>query len=98
MEHDPKIWLNNETSHSSPNDQSQQDTASYSLTIEEAAQLFADAGVPRSVTTITRFCRLGDLDCIRVDTERHFKWMVERNSVEKRITQIKQALQFTRAC
>jgi len=67
----------------------------YTLTVEEAAQIFAEAGVPRSPRTITRFCQLGDLDCIRVDTEKHFKWLVDRNSAEKRIKELQQALRFT---
>jgi chromosome segregation ATPase len=31
---------------------------------------------------------------MRIDTERNFKWIVERNSVEKKIKQLQQAIQF----
>ena len=67
----------------------------YSLTIEDASQLFAEAGLPRAPRTITRFCALGDLDCIRVETEKNFKYLIDPKSVEKRIEQLKQALHFT---
>jgi hypothetical protein len=91
---DPNSWLNSEASHNSSPDQSQLDKTRYSLTIEEAVQLFHEGGVPRSLTTVTRFCRLGDLDCMRIDTERNFKWLVERSSVEKKVKQLQQAVQF----
>jgi hypothetical protein len=72
------------------------DTSRFRLTIEEASQLFADAGVPRSPRTITRFCQLGDLDCLRVETEKNFKWLIDRSSAEKRITELQQAINFTK--
>ncbi len=80
--YDPNLGLNNVASHSSPDDQLQPDTARYTLTVEEAVQLFSEAGVPRSLTTVTRFCRLGDLDCTHLDTERYFKWIINPKSVE----------------
>ena len=95
VEQNAHMPLNSETSHVSPHDELQLDTTRYTLTVEEAAQIFAEAGVPRSPRTITRFCQLGDLDCIRVDTEKHFKWLVDRNSAEKRIKELQQALRFT---
>ena len=94
MNADPNSWLNSEANHNSLPDQSRPDKACYSLTVEEAVQLFHEGGVPRSITTVTRFCRLGDLDCMRIDTERNFKWLVDRNSVEKKIKQLQQAVQF----
>ena len=84
------------TSQVSPDDQTRLDVSRYHLTIEEASQLFADAGVPRSQRTITRFCQLGDLDCLRVETEKNFKWLVDENSASKRIEELKQAVNFTK--
>lgn len=69
--------------------------ARYSLTVEGVSRIFAEAGVPRAPRTITRFCALGDLDCIRVETEKNFKYLIDPKSVEKRIEQLKQALYFT---
>ena len=51
--------------------------------------------MPRAPRTITCFCALGDLDCIRVETEKNFKYLIDPSSVEKRIEQLKQALHFT---
>src|SRR3954447_10298629 len=87
---DPNSWLNDNVSHVSPADETSPDMTRYVLTIEEAAQLFADAGVPRAPRTITRFCALGDLDCLRVETEKNYKYLIDRNSVEKRIKKLKQ--------
>jgi hypothetical protein len=91
----PNSWLNSNTSHVSPAGDISPDMTRYSLTIEDASWLFAEAGVPRAPRTITRFCALGDLDCIRVETEKNFKYLIDPKSVEKRIEQLKQALHFT---
>jgi hypothetical protein len=88
-------WLNANASHVSTDSEISLDTTRYVLTIEEASRLFAEGGVPRSPRTITRFCQLGDLDCLRVETEKNFKYLIDRNSVEERIKQLQQALQFS---
>ena len=75
------IWLNSNTSHVLPVGETSQDMSRYSLTIEEACQLFDQAGVPRRPRTISRFCALGDLDCIRVETEKNFKYLIDPKSV-----------------
>jgi hypothetical protein len=69
----PYVSQNFEARQVSPDGQTGLDTSRFSLTIDEASQLFADAGVPRSPRTITRFCQLGDLECLRVETEKNFK-------------------------
>jgi hypothetical protein len=89
------IWLNSTTIHVSPTGDTSLDMTRYSLTIEKALPFFAEAGVPRATRTITRFCALGELDCIRVETERNFKYLIDSKSVQKRIEQLKQALHFT---
>jgi hypothetical protein len=90
-----KPWPVANAGHVSSADETSPDTARYVLTVEEASRLFAEAGVPRSPRTITRFCRLGDLDCMRVETEKNHKYLIDQNSVEKRIKELHQALQFT---
>ena len=92
----PNVSQNFEARQVSPGDQTGLDTSRYSLTIDEASQLFAEAGVPRSPRTITRFCQLGDLECLRVETEKNFKWLVDKQSAEKRITELLQAITFTK--
>jgi hypothetical protein len=56
MEQNAHMSLNSETSHISPHDKLQLGTTRYTLTVEETAQIFAEAGVPRYPRTITRFC------------------------------------------
>lgn len=95
MTNDPNSWLNADTSHVSTGDETSPDMARYVLTIEEASRLFAEGGVPRSPRTVTRFCKMGDLECIRVDTEKNYKYLIDPNSVERRIKQLQQAHQFS---
>src|SRR3954470_17281034 len=87
---DPNSWLNDNVSHVSSAGETSPDMTRYVLTIEEAAQLFAEAGVPRAPRTITRFCAFGDLDCLRAETEKNYKYLIDRNSVERRIKQLQQ--------
>src|SRR3954451_16605031 len=89
---DPNSWLNGNASHVSPSGETSPDMTRYVLTIEEASQLFAEAGVPRAPRTITRFCALGDLDCLRAETEKNYKYLIDRTSVEKRIKQLQQVV------
>lgn len=96
VEKNDQTWRSGNTSHVSPGDQSNLDTSRYNLTIEEASVQFAEAGVPRSPRTITRFCALGDLECIRVDTEKNFKWLIDPSSLAKRIKELQQALHFSK--
>lgn len=88
-------WLNADASHVSTDGETSPDTTRHVLTIEEAARLFAEGHVPRSPRTIARFCQLGDLDCIRVETEKNFKYLIDPSSVEKRIKELQQALHFS---
>lgn len=62
----------------------------YSLTVQEASDLFLDAEVPRSPRTIIRYCARGHLDCIKVDTEQNEKYLITRESVDRRIKEIRQ--------
>ena len=45
-------------------------TSDYTLTVEQASELFALGGVPRSIRSVQRFCRKGHLDAITLDTDR----------------------------
>ena len=81
-----------------PSDTSRQDaTASdnskYSVAAEDASLLFAEAGVPRSVRTVQRFCQKGHLDCVLVDTEMTEMYLIDRNSIERRIKELQQIQQ-----
>lgn len=95
MQNQPYFSSDIASRHVSTGDEPRPDTTRFTLTVEDAAALFAQAGVPRSPRTITRFCQLGDLECLRVETEKNSKWLVDRNSAERRIKELQQALQFT---
>ncbi len=74
----------------SRNDAAERDQARHTLSVEESSVIFADAGVPRSVRTVQRYCKKEHLDCITVDTEISEKYLVDRNSVERRIKELQQ--------
>jgi hypothetical protein len=39
------------------------------LTVEEAAQRYEAAGIPRTIRRIQKYCARGDLNCKKVETE-----------------------------
>ncbi|HZR61564.1 MAG TPA: hypothetical protein VFA80_11520 [Xanthobacteraceae bacterium] len=57
----------------------------YSLSIEEAADLYATAGLPRTARAIQKYCALGKLDCRKIETETGEKYLVAPYSVERHI-------------
>ena len=74
----------------SRDDAAERDQARYTLSAEETSVIFAEAGVPRSVRTVQRYCKKGHLDCITIDTEISEKYLIDRNSVERRIKELQQ--------
>src|SRR3954453_8671459 len=70
------------------------DRARFTLTVKQATELFAEAGVPRSPRAITRYCKQGEIDFISVHTERKAKLLLDRQSVERRIEQLRQSVLF----
>jgi hypothetical protein len=66
------------------------DLSRYSLTAEAATELFRQAGVPRALRSVIRYCSNQTLDCIKVDTERNLKYLVTPESVDARIVELKQ--------
>lgn len=60
----------------------------YSLTIEEAATLYARAGHARTLRTVQRYCASGHLDCVKAATMLGDKYYVEPESVARHIAQI----------
>ncbi len=70
------------------------DTTDYTLTVEEVAELFAEAGVPRNPRSIRRFCQNGELDCITIETPTSARYLISKISAEKLITQKQQAMKF----
>jgi len=70
------------------------DMSRHTLSVEEAAALFVNAGVPKSVRTVQRYCRSGILECIRTDTELGDKYLIDRVSVDRRIEELKKFQQM----
>ncbi|MBM3564402.1 MAG: hypothetical protein FJX48_15015 [Alphaproteobacteria bacterium] len=75
--------------------QQQSDTARpsatrYSLTLDETARLFAEAGLPRNIRSLQRYCAAGRLDCIKEETVTGLTFFVDPESVDRAITQLAQ--------
>jgi hypothetical protein len=60
----------------------------YSLSIEQTAELYGQAGLPRTVRAIQKYCALSKLDCHKVETETGEKYLVAPYSVERHIAYI----------
>jgi hypothetical protein len=60
----------------------------YSLSIDQAADLYAKSGYPRTIRAIQKYCALSKLDCHKVETETGEKYLVAPYSVERHIAYI----------
>jgi hypothetical protein len=60
----------------------------YSLSVEQAAELYAQAGHARTIRAIQKYCALSKLDCHKVETETGEKYLVAPYSVTRHITYI----------
>jgi hypothetical protein len=60
----------------------------YSLSIEQTAELYAQAGHSRTIRAIQKYCALSKLDCHKVDTDTGEKYLVAPYSVERHIAYI----------
>src|SRR6266568_6396303 len=65
----------------------------YSLSIEDAAERYERAGLPRTFRTIQRYCAKGHLDCRRVDIPYGEKYLITPASVAKHIAYIEETRQ-----
>jgi len=79
----------------SGHDRTAPDLSDYTLTIEEVAELFAEAGVPRNPRSIRRFCHNGELDCTTIETPTSARYLVSKTSAEKLIKQKQQVLRIS---
>src|SRR5580704_11505015 len=62
----------------------------YPLTLDEVSRLFNEAGLPRNVRTLQRYCAAGRLDCIKEETATGLAYFVDPVSVERAIKQLAQ--------
>ena len=65
----------------------------YSLSIEDVAARYDEAGLPRDRRTIQRYCAKGNLDCHRVEIPYGEKYFVRPASVARHIAYIKEVRQ-----
>jgi hypothetical protein len=64
------------------------DEAAYSLTIDQTADRYAQAGFPRPTRRLQKYCARGDLECRKVETEFGERYLVTPGSVERHIAYI----------
>lgn len=88
-------------SNASERDQTRHDATTpdhdYTLTIEEVAERYAAAGLPRTPRTIQRYCAKGELDARKVTTTMGDKYLVAAYSVARHIGQITEVIAFTQS-
>jgi hypothetical protein len=60
----------------------------YTLSVEQVAELYDQAGHPRTPRAIQKYCALSKLDCHKVETETGEKYLVAPYSVERHIVYI----------
>src|ERR1700735_2876136 len=62
----------------------------FTLTIDDALERYARAGLPRTPRTIQRYCAKGHLDCRRIETQFGEKYLITPASVAKHIAYIEE--------
>src|SRR5580700_991660 len=62
----------------------------FTLTIDEALEQYARAGLPRIPRSLQRYCAKGHLDCRRMETPFGEKYMISATSVAKHIAYIEE--------
>ncbi|KJC62041.1 hypothetical protein UP10_01235 [Bradyrhizobium sp. LTSPM299] len=67
----------------------------FTLTVDDALLLYAQAGIPRTPRSVQRYCGNEHLSARRVETEFGEKFLITRASVEKHIAYIKEVTPTT---
>jgi hypothetical protein len=62
----------------------------FTLTIEDALERYAKAGLPRTPRSIQRYCAKGHLDSRRIETQFGEKYLISPASVDKHIAYIEE--------
>jgi hypothetical protein len=66
------------------------DDSDFTLTIDEALERYARAGLPRTPRSIQRYCAKGHLQCRLIETEFGEKYLIAPSSVDKHIAYIEE--------
>jgi hypothetical protein len=80
--------MDHEQSRTDANSRERSPDHQYSLSIEQTAEIYAAAGLSRSIRAIQKYCALTKLDCHKVETETGEKYLVAPYSVERHIAYI----------
>jgi hypothetical protein len=62
----------------------------FTLTIDEALERYARAGLPRTPRSVQRYCAKGHLDCRRMETAFGEKYLISPTSIDKHIAYIEE--------
>src|ERR1700688_1609593 len=62
----------------------------FTLTIDEALERYARAGLPRTPRSIQRYCAKGHLDSRRIETAFGEKYLISPASIDKHIAYIEE--------
>ncbi len=62
----------------------------FTLTIDEALERYARAGLPRTPRSVQRYCAKGHLDCRRIETQFGEKYLISPISIDKHIAYIEE--------
>ena len=62
----------------------------YILSLEQVAQRFEAAGVPKSMRTLQRYCLQQRLDCLKTETELGVQYFIDEASAERTIKEMLQ--------
>src|SRR6266849_3286322 len=62
----------------------------FTLSIDEALERYARAGLPRTPRSIQRYCAKGHLDCRRIETTFGEKYLISPASIDKHIAYIEE--------
>lgn len=71
------------------------DDNDFSLTIDEALERYARAGLPRTPRSIQRYCAKGHLDARRIETQFGEKYLITPASIDKHIAYIQEIADAT---
>lgn len=69
------------------------DDNDFTLTIDEALDRYARAGLPRTPRSIQRYCAKGHLQCRLIETEFGEKYLIAPTSVDKHVAYIEEVRQ-----
>lgn len=62
----------------------------FTVTIDEALERYARAGLPRTPRSIQRYCAKGHIDCRRIETPFGEKYLISPPSIDKHIAYIEE--------